>query len=263
MDWLSSSSIHHSQVISFHSGFGVHLFTNLCRRSDRRHIANLLWESDDSCMSVGASIVVAGVGVGGVLRGPSDVSKWAKLDMFERRKRTASVGFTPLIASLVVGPMGFLPRVKRGGFVLKRATKPGGQGLIAQNSPQDGLQTRATSGLVFAKQAVAADRQQIAGGGSSGWQQADSGSKQAGLVTRQGARQGAKMARNTKCASFVAIVVGRVRQAAGEQSPSSRALSLPPLCLEHPGLAESHCRHVFRALHCQEREKHDYSEILF
>jgi len=33
-------------------------------RSDRRHSANSLWERDDSCMSVGASIVVAGVGVG-------------------------------------------------------------------------------------------------------------------------------------------------------------------------------------------------------
>jgi len=51
------------------------------RRSNRRHSANALWERDDSCMSVGASIVVAGVGVGGVLRGSSDVSKWAKLDI--------------------------------------------------------------------------------------------------------------------------------------------------------------------------------------
>jgi len=33
-------------------------------RSDRRHSANLLGERDDSCISVGASIVVAGVGVG-------------------------------------------------------------------------------------------------------------------------------------------------------------------------------------------------------
>jgi len=36
-------------------------------------------------MSVGAqaSIVVAGVGAGGVLRGLSDISKWAKLDTFD------------------------------------------------------------------------------------------------------------------------------------------------------------------------------------
>ena len=34
------------------------------RRSDRRHSANSLWERNDSCMSVGASIVVAYVGVG-------------------------------------------------------------------------------------------------------------------------------------------------------------------------------------------------------
>jgi len=33
------------------------------RRSERRHSANSLWERDDSCMSVGASMVVAGVGV--------------------------------------------------------------------------------------------------------------------------------------------------------------------------------------------------------
>ena len=101
--------------------------------------------------------------------------------------------------------------------MLQRATKPAKE-PIAQNPPQDGLQTRATSGLVFAKQAAKAD---VAGGDSS-WQQAGSGSKQAGLVTQQGVRQGAKMARNAKCASFVAMVFGRARQAAGEQSPTSR-----------------------------------------
>jgi len=42
------------------------------RRSDRRHSANLLWERVDSCMSVGASIVFAYVGVGGV-RSSSEV----------------------------------------------------------------------------------------------------------------------------------------------------------------------------------------------
>jgi len=62
--------------------------------------------------------------------------------------------------------------------VLQRTTKPAKE-LIAQNPPQDCLQTRATSGLVFSKQALAAD---VAGGGSR-WQQAGSGSKQAGLVT--------------------------------------------------------------------------------
>ena len=97
-------------------------------RSDRRHSANSLWERDDSCTSVGASMVagvaVADARVGGVLRGSSDVSKCAKLDMFERRERTARVGITPLITSLVATPMGCLPRVKRGGFMLQRATKP-------------------------------------------------------------------------------------------------------------------------------------------
>ena len=34
------------------------------RRSDRRNSANSLWERDDSCMSVGASIVDTGVRVG-------------------------------------------------------------------------------------------------------------------------------------------------------------------------------------------------------
>ena len=64
--------------------------------------------------------------------------------------------------------------------MLPRATKPAKE-LIAQNPPQDGLQTRATSGLVFAKQAVAAD---VAGGGSRR-QRAGSGSKQAGLASRR------------------------------------------------------------------------------
>jgi len=63
---------------------------------------------------------------------------------------------------------------KRGGFVLQRETKPVKE-LIAQNPPQDGLQTRSTLGLVFAKQAAAAD----AAGGGSRRQRAGSGSKQA------------------------------------------------------------------------------------
>ena len=64
--------------------------------------------------------------------------------------------------------------------MLQRATKPAKE-LIAQNLPQNCLQTRATSGLVFAKQAAAVD---VAGGGSR-WQQAGSGRKQTGLVTRK------------------------------------------------------------------------------
>jgi len=35
--------------------------------------------------------------------------------------------------------------------------------------------------------------------------------KQAGLITRQGARQGAKMAKNAKCSSLVAMILGRAR----------------------------------------------------
>jgi len=45
------------------------------RRNDCRHSANSLWERVDSCMLVGASIVVAYVGAGGVLRGSSDFQK--------------------------------------------------------------------------------------------------------------------------------------------------------------------------------------------
>jgi len=63
---------------------------------------------------------------------------------------------------LVAAPNGILARCKRGGFVLQRATKPAKE-LIAQNPPQDDLQTRATSGLVFARQAAEAD---VAGGDS-------------------------------------------------------------------------------------------------
>jgi len=90
--------------------------------------------------------------------------------------------------------------------------------LIVQNLPQDVLQIQATLGLVFAKKAAETD----VTGNSSRWQQADSGSKKAGLVTLQGAQQGAKMARNAKCVSFVSMVLGRARQAAGEKSLASR-----------------------------------------
>jgi len=79
--------------------------------------------------------------------------------------------------------MGFLPLVNEAASCSSlRATKPAKE-LIAQNPPQDGLQTQATSGLVFAKQAAAAD----VAGGDSRWQQAGNSSKQAGLVTRRGA----------------------------------------------------------------------------
>ena len=76
--------------------------------------------------------------------------------------------------------------------MLQRATKPAKE-LIAQNppGPQDDsdLQTRATSGLVFARQAAAAD----VAGGDSRWQQAGNRSREAGFVTQQNARRGAKI----------------------------------------------------------------------
>ena len=78
--------------------------------------------------------------------------------------------------------------------------------LIVQNLPQDVLQIQATLGLVFAKKAAETD----VTGNSSRWQQADSGSKKAGLVTLQGAQQGAKMARNRiACLSFLWYLVAR------------------------------------------------------
>jgi len=94
------------------------------RRSDRRHSANSLWERVGSCMSVGASIVVADVRVGGVLRGSSDVSQEAQLDMFGTMKvdERQQVWATPRY-TLGHYSKWFMPRVKQGGFVLQRATK--------------------------------------------------------------------------------------------------------------------------------------------
>jgi len=163
--------------------------------------------------------------------------------------------------------------------VLQRATKPAKE-LIAQNPPRECLQTRATSGLVFAKQAVAAD---VAGGGSR-WQQVAASRHHrarytARCVTRRkngekcemrvfrcygtrsrtaGSRRkvtckssllelalllsaqllvspatfltSQKMARDAKCAFFVAMALGRARQAAGETLTSKSGLpELGPL----------------------------------
>jgi hypothetical protein len=171
------------------------------RRSDGKHSANLLWERDKSCMSVGANISSQS-------RSERFNRSWKSIVIKKklRRERTASVGVTPLNCTLGRYPNGIFATCKRDGFVLQRATKPAKE-LIVQNPSQDCLQTRATSGLVFARQAAAAD---VAGGGSR-WQQAGSGSKQAGLITRQGARQGAKWARNAESVSFVAMVLGCAR----------------------------------------------------
>jgi len=83
---------------------------------------------------------------------------------------------------LVATPIGIFAMCKPGGFVLQRATKPAKE-LIVQNPPQDDLQTRATSGLVFARQAAAAE----VAGGDSRWQQAGNRSREAGLVIQQNA----------------------------------------------------------------------------
>ena len=76
--------------------------------------------------------------------------------------------------------MGFFATCKRGGFVFQRVTKLAKE-LITQKPPQDDLQTRATSGLVFARQAAAA----YVAGGDSSWQQTGIRIKEAGLMTRQ------------------------------------------------------------------------------
>ena len=80
---------------------------------------------------------------------------------------------------LVATPIGIFATCKRGGFVFQRATKLAKE-LIAQNPPQDDLQTRATSGLVFARQAAAAD----VAGSNSRWQQAGNRSKEAVCIFR-------------------------------------------------------------------------------
>jgi len=89
------------------------------RRSERRHSTNSLWERIDSCVSVGASSIVAVVVVSSVLRGSTDVSKGAKLDKFNTIKQQKLVGVTPhgILGRYLKG---FMPRVKRGGFVLHR-----------------------------------------------------------------------------------------------------------------------------------------------
>ena len=102
--------------------------------------------------------------------------------------------------------------------MLQRATKLAKE-LIAQNPPQDDFQTRATSGLVFARKAAAAAD---VAGGDSRWQQAGNRSKEAGLVARQNARRGAKMARIFECSSFVAMVLSRAPQAPREQFTASQ-----------------------------------------
>jgi len=131
------------------------------RRSDRKHSANSLWERDESCMLAGASIASQSRSEGFNRSWKSIVIK-KKL----RREHTASVGVTSLNCTLGRHPNRIFATCKRGGCVLQIATKPAKK-LIAQNPPQDCLQTRATSGMVFAKQAAAAD---VAGGGSR-WQQ--------------------------------------------------------------------------------------------
>jgi len=97
------------------------------RRSDRRHSANSLWERDDSCMSVGGSIVVAGVGVGVCCSGcvsraggGIDKSVDESVDGSDSEE-----GDHPARHHRSQPYWDLMPRVKRGGFVLRRGKYPG------------------------------------------------------------------------------------------------------------------------------------------
>ena len=120
-------------------------------------------------MSVGASIASQSRS-----EGFNRSWKWIVIKKKFRRERTTSMGVTPLNCTLGSYPNGILASCKRGGFMLQRSTKLVKE-LIAQNPPQDCLQTRASSGLVFAKQSAAAD---VAGG-----------SKQAAVESKQDSLQ--------------------------------------------------------------------------
>jgi len=79
------------------------------RRSDRRHSANLMWQRVDSCVSVGASVIVMGVGISGELRGSTDVSKGAKQGMFDTtacKPVGVSAAASPHVAPLDTNPRG-------------------------------------------------------------------------------------------------------------------------------------------------------------
>ena len=101
------------------------------RKSDRKHSANLLWERDESCMSMRASIASQS-------RSEGFNRSWKSIVIKEklRRERTASVGVTPLNCTLDRHPNGIFAACKRGGLVLQRATTPAKE-LIAQNPPRD------------------------------------------------------------------------------------------------------------------------------
>jgi len=77
------------------------------RRSDRKHSANSLWERDESCMSVGASIASQS-------RSEGFNRSWKSLVIKEklRRERTASVGVTPLNCTLSCYPNGIFATCK-------------------------------------------------------------------------------------------------------------------------------------------------------
>jgi len=79
------------------------------RRSDRRHSANLMWQRFDFCVSVGASVIITGVGISGELRGSTIVSKGARQDMFDTtacKPVGVSAAASPHVAPLDTNPRG-------------------------------------------------------------------------------------------------------------------------------------------------------------
>ena len=83
---------------------------------------NLLWKSVKSYVTLMASIVVAGVGISGALSGSSDFSKGATQDMFDVTEyKLVSVNTGRTLGHY---SKGFMHLLKRGSFVLQRATKP-------------------------------------------------------------------------------------------------------------------------------------------
>jgi len=125
---------------------------------------------------------------------------------------------------LVATPIGSFATCKRGGFVLQRATKPAKE-LIAQNPPQDDLQTRATSGLVFARQAAAAAysrrRQQVAA----------SRQQEPGSRARDTTKCVTRYKNGEKCQVCVFRCYGTQSRAASNRRTVNSKSSLPELAL--------------------------------
>ena len=102
----------------------------------------LLWEFGTGTTDFGVGVSYKHVSRSGGVEGSA-----IGYTKFKTSQRQLLVGVTP--RSNMDATPGVMPRVKRGGVVLKRATNPARVWLL-RISPQDDLQTRATLGLVFA-----------------------------------------------------------------------------------------------------------------